>query len=173
MVNTSVPWQFHIKLLNIADAPVQLSELATMIQCDGRTQNGTTCRYNGMSIGMENDTKELAYGIFGTPENSLVFSCPLNLNWQCIPSYGGTSLHYNYRGFHSLGSSSKLNQYSFFIRSSWATDWICKQVINSKAQANPFGNLISSELASMLNQSGQNLGSPLASKLFFADRHLC
>jgi len=72
----------------MADAPVQLSELATMIQCDGRTQNGTTCRYNGMSIGMENDTKELAYGIFGTPENSLVFSCPLNLNWQCIPSYG-------------------------------------------------------------------------------------
>ena len=95
------------------------------------------------------------------------FSCPLNLNWQCIPSYWGTSLLYNYPGFHSLGSSSKLNQYSFFIRSSWATDWICKQVINSKAQANPFGNLISSELASMLNQSGQNLGSPLASKLFF------
>ena len=71
----------------MADAPVQLSELATMIQCDGRTQNGTTCRYNGMSIGMEKDTKELAYGIFGTPKNSLVFSCPLNLNWQCIPSY--------------------------------------------------------------------------------------
>jgi len=108
-----------------------------------------------MSIGMEKDTKELVYGIFGTPENSLVFSCPLNLNWQWIPSYGGTSLLYNYRGFHSLGSSSKLNQSSFFIRSSWATNWICKQFINSKAQANPFGNLISSELASMLNQSGQ------------------
>ena len=108
-----------------------------------------------MSIGMEKDTKELVYGIFGTPENSLVFSCPLNLNWQCIPNYGGTSLLYNYRGFHSLGSSSKLNQSSFFIRSSWATNWICKQFINSKAQANPFGNLISSELASMLNQSGQ------------------
>jgi len=94
MVNTSVPSQFHIKLQNIADAPVQLSELATMIQCDGRTQNGTTCRYNGMSIGMEKDTKELVYGIFGTPENSLVFSSPLNSKRQCLPSYGGTSLLY-------------------------------------------------------------------------------
>jgi len=41
-----------------------------------------------------------------TPENSLVFSSPLNSKRQCLPSYGGTSLLYHYPGFHSLGPRS-------------------------------------------------------------------
>ncbi|PAN40600.1 hypothetical protein PAHAL_7G327300 [Panicum hallii] len=75
-----------------------------------------------------------------TPENSLVFSSPLNSKRQCLPSYGVPGLQ--------IGS---VNMSSI-----------------PRAQANPFGNLqhmpgIGSELALMLlNQSGQNLGSPLA-----------
>ena len=55
-----------------------------------------------------------------------------------LPSYGGTSLLYNHPGFHSLGLSSKLKQSYFSIHSSWATNWICKYVINSKGTSKSF-----------------------------------
>ncbi|CAL5014329.1 unnamed protein product [Urochloa decumbens] len=77
-----------------------------------------------------------------SPENSLVFSSPLNSKRQCLPSYGVPGLQ--------IGS---VNMSSI-----------------TRAQGNPFGNLqhmpgIGSELALMLlNQSAQNLESPLASQ---------
>ncbi|CAL5029476.1 unnamed protein product [Urochloa decumbens] len=77
-----------------------------------------------------------------SPENSLVFSSPLNSKRQCLPSYGVPGLQ--------IGS---VNMSSI-----------------TRAQGNPFGNLqhmpgIGSELALMLlNQSAQNLECPLASQ---------
>ncbi|OEL30198.1 Auxin response factor 11 [Dichanthelium oligosanthes] len=75
-----------------------------------------------------------------TPENSLVFSSPLNSKRQCLPSYGVPGLQIGSVNISSI----------------------------PRTQGNPFGNLqhmsgIGSELALMLlNQSGQNIGSPLA-----------
>ncbi|XP_062186124.1 auxin response factor 11-like isoform X2 [Phragmites australis] len=76
-----------------------------------------------------------------TPENALAFSSPLNSKRQCLPSYGVHGLQIGSANMSSI----------------------------PRVQANPFGNLqhmpaIGSELALMLlNQSGQNLGSPLTS----------
>ncbi|KAJ1260484.1 hypothetical protein BS78_10G236200 [Paspalum vaginatum] len=75
-----------------------------------------------------------------TPENTVIFSSPLNSKRQCLPSYGVPGLQ-----------TGSVNMSSI-----------------QRSQGNAFGNTqhipgIGSELALMLlNQSGQNLGSPLA-----------
>ncbi|XP_062227028.1 auxin response factor 11-like isoform X2 [Phragmites australis] len=75
-----------------------------------------------------------------TPENSLVFSSPLNSKRQCLPCYEVPGLQIGSANLSSI----------------------------PRAQGNPFGNLqhmpaIGSELAlTLLNQSGQNFGIPLS-----------
>ncbi|KAJ1273329.1 hypothetical protein BS78_06G271700 [Paspalum vaginatum] len=74
-----------------------------------------------------------------TPENTMVFSSPLNSKRQCLPSYGVPGLQ-----IEAVNMSSV-----------------------PRAHGNPYGSMqhmpgIGSELALMLlNQSGQNLGSPI------------
>ncbi|KAL6651860.1 hypothetical protein ACP70R_010785 [Stipagrostis hirtigluma subsp. patula] len=76
-----------------------------------------------------------------TPENSLVFSSPLNSKRQCLPSYGVPGLQFGSENMSSI----------------------------ARGQGNPYANLqnmpaIGSELAFMLlNQSGQNIGNSLTS----------
>ena len=91
-----------------------------------------------MSMGMEKDLRELAYGTL-KPKKTLWFSL---LHWiqsgNAFPVMEVHRFSTHYPGFHSLGSSSKLKQSYFSICSSWATNWICKYVINSKGTSKSF-----------------------------------